>query len=149
LKREQIKDTTVKLMAVWYNRLLVTFLAFLPLWFILYIASEISPDKIFVAHTFHVIVISLAVLFSGFLSYITWRCYRATGEELLRWLVYGFLGFTIIYAPHGLLTHYDMDNIWVFVLFGPASRLIMAFCFLVAMLKYGEVIEPEKARKKS
>ena len=136
-------------MAVWYNRLLVTFLAFLPLWFILYIASEISPDKIFVAHTFHVIVISLAVLFSGFLSYITWRCYRATGEELLRWLVYGFLGFTIIYAPHGLLTHYDMDNIWVFVLFGPASRLIMAFCFLVAMLKYGEVIEPEKARKKS
>ncbi|MCW8856218.1 MAG: GGDEF domain-containing protein, partial [Kangiella sp.] len=63
MKREQIKDTTVKLMAVWYNRLLVTFLAFLPLWFILYIASEISPDKIFVAHTFHVIVISLAVLF--------------------------------------------------------------------------------------
>ncbi|MBD3653072.1 sensor domain-containing diguanylate cyclase [Kangiella sp.] len=148
MEREQIKNTTVKLMAVWYNRLLVIFLALLPLWFILYIESEISPDKKFIAHTFHVIVISFAVLFSGFLSYITWRCYRATGEELLRWLVYGFLGFTIVYAPHGFLTHYSMSNVWIFSLYGPASRLVMSFCFLVAMLKYGEVIELEKAGQK-
>ncbi|HEY9031015.1 MAG TPA: sensor domain-containing diguanylate cyclase [Kangiella sp.] len=148
MEREQIKNNGIRLIAVWYNRLLIILLAFLPLSLILYIDHQTSAEDKLVAHDFHVIAIGSSTLFSAFLSYITWRCYKATGEELLRWLVYGFLGFTFIYAPHGFLTHYSMDNIWVFVLYGPASRLVLAFCFLVAMLSYGKMVTPEAIKNK-
>lgn len=148
MNQDQIKHNAVKLVASGYIRLLLTTLALLPILLILYIDSEIAPDDVFIAHTFHVIAITMAVLVSAFLSYITWRCYVATGEVLLKWLVFGFWGFTIVYAPHGFLTHHGADNIWLFVLFGPASRLVLSFCFLVAMLKFGEMIKPEQTNSK-
>lgn len=149
MEREQIKNNGIRLTAVWYSRFIVFLLAFAPLSLILFIDYETSAQDVFIAHNFHVVAIGISTLFSAFLSYITWRCYVATGEVLLRWLVYGFLGFTIVYAPHGFLTHLGQDNTWIFVLFGPASRLVLAFCFLVAMLKYGEMIEPSQVRAKS
>ncbi|AUD79472.1 GGDEF domain-containing protein [Kangiella profundi] len=148
MNQDQIKHNAVKLVASGYIRLLLTTLALLPILLILYIDSEIAPDDVFIAHTFHVIAITMAVLVSAFLSYITWRCYVATGEVLLKWLVFGFWGFTIVYAPHGFLTHHGADNVWLFVLFGPASRLVLSFCFLVAMLKFGEMIKPEQTTSK-
>lgn len=148
MEREQIKNEAVRLFAVWYSRLIIVLLAFLPLSLILYIDYETSSKDVFVAHDFHVVAIGISTLFSAFLTYITWRCFVATGEVLLRWLVYGFLGFTIIYAPHGFLTHHGAENVWVFLLFGPASRLVLAFCFLIAMLKYGEMIEPGTIRSR-
>ncbi|MBD3667814.1 MAG: GGDEF domain-containing protein [Kangiella sp.] len=148
MNQDQIKHNAVKLVASGYIRLLLTILALLPILLILYIDSKITPDDVFIAHTFHVIAITMAVVVSAFLSYITWRCYVATGEVLLKWLVFGFWGFTIVYAPHGFLTHHGIDNVWLFVLFGPASRLVLSFCFLVAMLKFGEMIKPEQTSNK-
>lgn len=148
MNQDQIKHNAVKLVASGYIRLLLTILALLPILLILYIDSKITPDDVFIAHTFHVIAITMAVVFSAFLSYITWRCYVATGEVLLKWLVFGFWGFTIVYAPHGFLNHHGIDNVWLFVLFGPASRLVLSFCFLVAMLKFGEMIKPEQTSNK-
>lgn len=148
MEPKQVKNNGIRLIAVWYSRFIIFLLAFIPLSLILFIDYETSAQDVFMAHDFHVVAIGISTLFSAFLTYITWRCYRATGEELLRWFVYGFLGFTIVYAPHGFLTHYSMDNIWVFTLFGPASRLILAFCFLMAMLKYGEMVEPGKIQAK-
>lgn len=148
MNQDQIKHNAVKLVASGYIRLLLTTLALLPILLILYIDSEIAPDDVFIAYTFHVIAITMAVMVSAFLSYITWRCYVATGEVLLKWLVFGFWGFTIVYAPHGFLTHHGADNVWLFVLFGPASRLVLSFCFLVAMLKFGEMIKPEQTTSK-
>ncbi len=148
MNQEQIKHNTVKLIASGYIRFLLTIMAVMPALLILYIDSEITPDDKYVAHTFHVIAITLAVAASAFLSYITWRCYVASGEVLLKWLVYGFLGFTIIYAPHGFLTHHGIENHWLFTLFGPASRVVLAFCFLIAMLKFGEMIKPEQIRSR-
>lgn len=143
MKHDQGNNKALRLVAVWYSRLLILLLTFFPFLLILYVDFERTTQDQFIAHTFHVVAISIALLFSAFLSYITWRCYLATGEELLRWLVYGFVGFTIVYAPHGFLTHYANDNIWTFILPGPASRLVLAFCFLFAMLKYGQMVNPE------
>lgn len=148
MNQEQIKHNTMKLFASGYIRFLLTVMAVVPTLLILYIDSEITPDDNYEAHTFHVIAITLAVAASAFLSYITWRCYVASGEVLLKWLVYGFWGFTIIYAPHGLLTHHGLENHWLFTLYGPASRLVLAFCFLVAMLKFGEMVKPKQTSSK-
>jgi hypothetical protein len=45
-----------------------------------------------------------------------------------------FLGFTLIYAPHGAFTGLAHRNIWLFLLYGPASRLVMAILLLIALL---------------
>lgn len=148
MNQEQIKHDIMKLVASGYIRFLLTVMAVMPTLLILYVDTEITPEDKYVAHTFHVIAITLAVAVSAFLSYITWRCYVASGEVLLKWLVYGFWGFTIIYAPHGLLTHHGAENHWLFTLYGPASRLVLAFCFLVAMLKFGEMVKPEQTSSK-
>lgn len=60
----------------------------------------------------------------------------AVGEPILRWTTLSFVGFVIVYAPHGAFTplaHYDM---WLFLLYGPASRLVMAILLFVGLLSY-------------
>ena len=64
----------------------------------------------------------------------------------LRWLTLGFLGFTLVYAPHGAFTAYSHHNLWLFLLYGPASRLVMDGCFLIALLVYGKPAEAEERR---
>jgi diguanylate cyclase (GGDEF)-like protein len=48
----------------------------------------------------------------------------------------GFLGFTLIYMMHGAFTGFAHTNIWLFLLYGPASRLTMAILLLLALLSY-------------
>jgi diguanylate cyclase (GGDEF)-like protein len=48
----------------------------------------------------------------------------------------GFLGFVLIYALHGAFTGLAHHNIWLFLLYGPASRLVMAILLLVGLLSY-------------
>ena len=144
MEREQIQSGASQLAAASYTKLLVILMAFVPVLLVVYIDSVATTAQIFVAHTFHLVTVLFAVTISLFICYITWRCYVATGEVLLKWLAYGFLGFTVVYLPHGLLTFHEAENVWLFVLFGPASRLVMAFCFLIAMLKFGEMVKPDK-----
>ncbi len=107
-----------------------------------------TPQPRFVSHHFHEIAISAAIGLSGFVSYITWRCYQASGEPFLRWLTVGFLGFTLVYLPHGLLTRMADHNIWLFLLYGPASRLVMGACLFYALTRYGAPSEnPDAARR--
>ncbi|MHC8411635.1 hypothetical protein ACYZTR_16245 [Pseudomonas sp. Hz4] len=48
----------------------------------------------------------------------------------------GFLGFVLIYALHGVFTGLAHHNIYLFLLYGPASRLVMSILLLVGMLSY-------------
>jgi len=120
-----------------YYRLLLGIFALMPLVAIAYLHGFQDPQLRFEHHGIHELAIGLAIALSAFATYVTWRCYRASGEVFLRWLTLGFLGFTLIYLPHGLLTRHVHEGLVLFLIFGPASRLVMAACFLTALLRYG------------
>lgn len=111
-----------------------------------YLYQGHGNSEFFRAPVFHEIVIAIAIGFSALVSYFTFRCYQQTGKGFLLWLLYGFVAFTIIYAPHGFLTRAAEDNIWLFILYGPASRLVMTACFLVAILQFGKESHPDTER---
>lgn len=132
---------------VTYRRALLGLLAITPLLVMAYLHYQQDPARLFEHHLFHIVAIMVAVLLGGFVSYVTWLCYRETGEPFLRWLTLGFLGFTLVYAPHGLLTPLAESNPWAFLLFGPASRLVMAVCFLLAMFHYDRAPDTTTTRR--
>jgi signal transduction histidine kinase len=129
-----------------YSRLLLAVFSLVPSSLISYLYLFQKPPLRFENHGFHEIAISISILEGAFISYVTWRCYRYSGESFLRWLTLGFLGFTLVYAPHGLFTAYSHHNLWLFLLYGPASRLVMDGCFLIALLVYGKPAETEERR---
>lgn len=133
-----------------YARLLLAGFALIPAALIGYLFVFQDPTLKFEDHTFHVIAIAVATLEGLFVCYVTWRCYRSSGEPLLRWMTLGFLGFTLIYMLHGAFTALAHQNIWLFLLYGPASRLVMAILLLIALLSYNRppdtVVERTKLR---
>lgn len=89
-------------------------------------------------HPFHEFAIAIASLEGLFVTFVTWQCYRSSHEPLLRWQTLGFLGFVTIYALHGAFTGFARHTIWLFLLYGPASRLVMAILLFVGLLSYGQ-----------
>jgi diguanylate cyclase (GGDEF)-like protein len=129
----QLYQRLLKRMVLYYSRLLLAVLIFVPLALIFYIEAEQDPSRLYVDHQFHIVAISLAILLSAFICFVSWRSYQVSGEPMLRWISLGFLGFTVVYAPHGFLTHTADSNPWLFLLYGPASRMVMSLCFFVAI----------------
>ena len=130
-----------------YALLLVAVFGFMPLALITYVDQFQDPKILFMNHGFHVFAIAIATLEGLFVSYVSWRCYRNSGEPFLRWLTVGFLGFTVIYAPHGFFTPLAHENVWLFILYGPASRFVMSGSLLVAILVYGRTAHAAKLRE--
>jgi hypothetical protein len=95
---------------------------------------------------FHELAIASAIMAGGFVTFVTWKSYQSSGEPLLRWITLGLLGFTLVYAPHGFFTRFADSNLWLFLLYGPVSRVFMAGCFLLAMLRHGKPVDPVKSR---
>lgn len=125
-----------------YETLIIIGLAITPLLVIGYLVTFSStPALRFVNHGFHEIVIAIATLVGSISTYVSWRSYQASGEIFFRWLTVGFLAFTIIYTPHGLLTRMADHNMWLFLLYGPASRIVMLGCFVYGLLQYGKPAE--------
>src|SRR6202051_3214010 len=90
--------------------LLIAF-ALLPAQFIAYLYFYQDPTLKFENHLFHEIAIAVSTLEGLFVTYVTWCCYRSSGEPLLRWLTLGFLSFVLIYAPHGAFAGFAHSNI--------------------------------------
>src|SRR5438445_1857224 len=129
-----------------YSALLLILFGMLPLAAIIYLNAFQSPLLLFEDHVFHEFAIGVATLEGVFVSYVTWRCYQYSGEPFLRWLTLGFLGFTLIYSPHGLFTGMAHQHMWLFLLYGPASRVLMATCFFIGLLSYGKPPDPAERR---
>jgi len=110
--------------------LLIAF-ALMPAQVIAYLYFFQDPTLKFEDHLFHEIAIAVATIEGLFVTYVTWSCYKSSGEPLLRWLTLGFLGFVLIYALHGAFTGMAHHNIWLFLLYGPASRLAMSILLFV------------------
>ena len=119
-----------------YAGLLLIVFALIPAQVIAYLYVFQDPTLKFEDHLFHEIAIAVATLEGLFVAYVTWRCYKSSGEPLLRWLTLGFLGFVLIYALHGAFTGMAHHNIWLFLLYGPASRLVMSILLFVGLLSY-------------
>ncbi|TVT84435.1 GGDEF domain-containing protein [Pseudomonas sp. H3(2019)] len=126
----------IRLIIKVYACLLLAGFAFIPAYLISYLYFFQDPTLLFENHAFHIIAIAAATLEGLFVTYVTWRCYQSSGEPLLRWMTLGFLGFVLIYALHGAFTGLAHHNIWLFLLYGPASRLVMSILLLVGMLSY-------------
>src|SRR3984957_17342120 len=130
-----------------YASLLLVAFALLPAYLVAYLYFYQDPGLKFEDHLFHEIAIAVASLEGLFVTYVTWCCYRSSSEPLLRWLTLGFLGFVLIYALHGIFTGMAHHNIWLFLLYGPASRLAMSILLLVGLLSYN--LPPDDAGKRS
>jgi len=147
------KRPTIKLhsLAHVYEKSLMLGVALLPALLMGYLVTFSStPLPRFESHGFHEFAIALATVTGLFVSYVSWRSYQASGEVFLRWLTAAFLIFTLVYAPHGLLTRTAHHNIWLFLLFGPASRLVMLCCLTYGLAQYGKPAEqqdPEALRR--
>jgi diguanylate cyclase (GGDEF)-like protein len=130
-----------------YASLLLIAFALMPAPLIAYLYFYQDPALKFEDHLFHEFAIAVASLEGLFVTYVTWRCYRSSGEPLLRWLTLGFLGFVLIYALHGIFTGMAHHNIWLFLLYGPASRLAMSILLFVGLLSYN--LPPDNVEKRS
>jgi len=142
----EISMRRIRTVAGLYALALIAVLAVLPLGLILYLDRFQAPSLLFMDHTFHLIAIGVATIEGLFVSYLSWRCYQSSGEPFARWLTLGVLGFTVIYAPHGLFTPLAHDHLWLFILYGPVSRLAMAICLLIAILVHGRPSHPPRVR---
>jgi len=129
-------------------RLLHVLFALSPCVAIIYLQFFQDPSLRFENHAFHVLAIAVAILSCLFVAWITWRCYLDSGEPLLRWLTLGFIGFALVYAPHGLFTGYAHDHPMLFLLYGPASRLVLNLCLLFGVLYHGRGADRPEARTK-
>lgn len=130
-----------------YQASLEVLFALLPLAGIAYLFLFQDPARHFEHHAFHELAIGLALLSSGFIAFVTWRCYACSGEPFLRWLTLAFVGFTLVYAPHGLLTRMADHNMALFLLYGPFSRALMAVCLFAGSLCYGAAPHPPARRR--
>lgn len=129
-----------------YEWLLLVSFSLSPSVAILYLQYFQVSAPLFEHHAIHELAIALAMLVSVFVSYVTLRCYESSGESFLRWLTLGLLGFSVVYAPHGILTRLASHHLDLFLLYGPASRLVMSACLLRGLLLYGEPPEPAHTR---
>lgn len=131
----------VRALAKGYAVLILMLLGLVPTFAIAYLFFFQDPAFRFEHHGFHETAIGISLLQSGFIAYVTYLCYLHSGELFLRWLTLGFLGFTFIYGLHGAFTRFSHDHIWLFILYGPASRLVMACCLLAGLMAYGRQVQ--------
>ncbi len=132
-----------------YEALVLLLLAAAPAVAIAYLQLYQSPALLLESPAAHELAIGASTLISGFTSYITWRSYRASGKPLLRWLALAMLGFTLIYALHGLFTRLAGHNMLLFLLYGPASRLTMAALLVAALLRHDRPADALEERERA
>lgn len=136
----------VRRLTGWYGNFLLIAFALLPAYLIAYLYFFQDPRLTFEDHLFHEVAIAAATLEGLFVSYVTWQCYRMSGEAILRWATLAFVGFVIVYALHGAFTPLAHHDIWLFLLYGPASRLVMAILLFVGLLSYQASPDPGPRR---
>lgn len=105
----------------------------LPLLPVIYLSVWQDPALRLEDHGVHEVAILVATLEGLIISYVCWRCYLQSGERLVRHLTQGFLGFTVVYSLHGVFTPVADHHTMLFLLYGPASRLLMSVLLLMAV----------------
>ena len=121
------------LLAKTYQSLMLLAGASLPIVAAAYLGAFVDPNLRLHSAAIHEFAIFVATVLSLFISAVAYQNYMASGEPFLRFITLGFLGFAIIYAPHGIFTRLADQHLVLFLIFGPISRLVTAVYFMVAL----------------
>lgn len=127
-----------------YALLLQILLIALPVPVILYFSATGLAAERFENWPAHEALVALSIVEGALVALVTWLCYRESREPVLRWLTLAFLAFTAIYTPHGVMTPHAATDPWMFLLFGPASRLAMTGFMVIGLLSWGKPPEPKR-----
>ena len=130
-----------------YAAFLLFALAMIPAFSIAYLVIFQNPELLFEHHGVHELAISISLLQGAFIAYVTYQCYLRTKEPFLCWLTLAFLGFTLIYGWHGIFTRLADNHMMLFILYGPASRFVMACCLFIGLLSYGRANQQQLTSK--
>ncbi|MFP5264508.1 MAG: hypothetical protein ACLGJB_21690 [Blastocatellia bacterium] len=123
-----------------YKRLVITLATLLPLLGVGVFSLVSDPAEKFHYHAFHEIAISVAIILSIFVSYVAYRSYEKNLNPFFYFIALAYLGFAIVYAPHGAFTRIADHSLPLFLIFGPASRLTMSAYLLIGLLKFNPVL---------
>lgn len=135
MKRKNVGETSE--IARIYESSLRSMVALVPLLAIVYLTLYQDPDLLVLQHGLHQFTVVVAVLVAGFLSSVMWRCYTASRRPFLSSLTLAFLGFAIVYAPHGIFCLAEQHDEMLCALFGPAARMTMAAFLFGGLLQCG------------
>lgn len=124
-----------------FKLLTICWLTLFPLTGILYLVYFQTPER-FPLLGFHKVAILFAELLSAFIAYVAYCSFQNSRSDFLRYAALGYLGFTLIYAFHGLLTDHSAHNLTQFIIFGPLSRLAMS-TYLFLGLSHLKVLQEE------
>lgn len=127
--------------SILFKLLTICWLTLFPLTGILYLVYFQTPER-FPLLGFHKVAILFAELLSAFIAYVAYRSFQNSRSDFLRYAALGYLGFTLIYAFHGLLTDHAVHNLTQFIIFGPLSRLAMS-TYLFLGLSHLKVLQEE------
>ena len=118
------------------ERALLTLAALLPVLGMIYLRWSGAGELVYMDHGFHEFAIAVSLFASTFIAFVAMRCYQASGEVFVGWLTLALIGETLVYLPHGAFTRLSHDHMALFLIYGPASRLVMAGFLLVGLLHY-------------
>lgn len=124
-----------------FKSLTICWLTLFPATGIFYLVNYETPDK-FPLLFFHKTAILFAELLSAFIAYVAYRSFQNSRSDFLRYVTLGYIGFTVIYSFHGLLTDHSPENLAQFIIFGPLSRLVMS-AYLFLSLSHLKVLQEE------
>ncbi len=121
-----------------FQRVLLIAAAAVPAAGAYYLKDFGSGGQIFMGHAVHEVAIGVSLLCSGFVAYVAMRCYRSSGEVFVGWLALALIGETLVYAPHGVFTRLSHDHMALFLIYGPASRMVMSMLLLRGLIGYDQ-----------
>lgn len=81
----------------------------------------------------HYVMVAAATMLGGLFTFTAYRGFLADHSGFHYYLMLAFLAETLLYALHGVFTHWSDTEPLLFLLFGPASRLAMAALLLAAI----------------
>jgi len=104
---------------------------------IAYLYFSGNPALRFIDYGFHEIAIGVAISLSAFASYVTWRCYRSSGEPFLRWMAQGDDGLHVsVSTPRRADTHCRLLLLWLGIDEAPKITLIAIGAFFPVYLNF-------------
>jgi signal transduction histidine kinase len=107
-----------------------------PLLAVLYLWVHQVPPLMYKDVPFHELAVGFASVMGLGIAAIALRCHADTGERFALYLGLGLGGFSILYGFHGAFTRVEFCGPWLFLLYGPASRLVLAACLVIGLMVY-------------
>ena len=119
--------------ATLFLRLLRAALVFSPSLLLAVFWVLVPRDDAHVTFVGHEVATGGATLISVWVGLLAIANHRRSGDQYQRLLGIGYIGFAVIYAPHVILTRWFDHDMALFLVFGPASRLVFALYMLAAI----------------